>query len=853
MQAMQEAMKPLWEKGYFTIREQVAAMAEVPQQFEPGTHWLYGFSSELAAGIIEEVCQKSIDDVFEELHKYQETEGTTYDEATTTTIITALDKILTFLKDDRLKHCSRYKLTPETMAGGNKGVEQLIIKRLATCNPEAIKNKCNEILTFIGLIAPAQTPTPQTPTTESLLNDDNELILEKIGSGIKIMQVLGDSLNTAGDTGQTSNAVSTKKYLASVGITTVDQINFKELAKIFHEHPILRNEVATMVSLEGIRNIQYYVSRIIYRIKKTPTYTGITPEIGGGVNQQEDSALRTYWEKLVEKVKGEWIYFINLEDYKLDPFAALTLQEAIRTKNSSGENFSAKVTKVVSAASDTAMADKAGLIAIPTPYSTEKTPVVLQLRHGDNLSYIVCSLHNSTTAPVSKVYRYLGNIDLHKILSENMHQQTDFKTNIAKKYATSIYDADYDTKACSPFLNKYFKLDFSRRNKGTLSYTINGVYFGSNNFQRYSTVGEPQNQRTHCLSVYVESRLGTIPFSKLGPTPKPTIDNDIIVMANGAEVPDNRNLKDSATVALEVGQLFRFEDQSWAEAYFPNYTTQVLPGASTPPAITETDWNAVIKFRIYGVYITAKSHFIVTSEYEYQYELAYANSFINDVPYFHVSGVGTPVDQRVQEKSSKDKSIIVPDKYFPNVKRLFDIIREWQRSLSLTKQNANKTYSYEDFLMEISTTVPQTNPSTSINSSPKNPMPVEGFLNMNLHRMTEEQTFGNFNDYKEVLATVEMLLGNQAKNMKPIIKDMSIRNFLTLENNFKKASEVQRPLWFLKIKTVETNGEQIFTEVKFKRLIKHGSEIKIINKTTKTEIEVQISKIEYVKKKEGQF
>lgn len=67
LQAMQEAMKPLWEKGHFTIREQVAAMAEVPQQFEPGSHWLYGFSSELAAGIIEEVCQKSIDDVFEEL------------------------------------------------------------------------------------------------------------------------------------------------------------------------------------------------------------------------------------------------------------------------------------------------------------------------------------------------------------------------------------------------------------------------------------------------------------------------------------------------------------------------------------------------------------------------------------------------------------------------------------------------------------------------------------------------------------------------------------------------------------------------------------------------------------------
>ena len=64
MKAMQEGMKPLWEKGHYTIREQVRAMAEAPLAFEPGTDWLYGFASELAAGIIEEVCGKSIDDVF---------------------------------------------------------------------------------------------------------------------------------------------------------------------------------------------------------------------------------------------------------------------------------------------------------------------------------------------------------------------------------------------------------------------------------------------------------------------------------------------------------------------------------------------------------------------------------------------------------------------------------------------------------------------------------------------------------------------------------------------------------------------------------------------------------------------
>lgn len=64
MKAMQEGMAPLWEKGHYTIREQVRAMAEAPLAFEPGTDWLYGFASELAAGIIEEVCGKSIDDVF---------------------------------------------------------------------------------------------------------------------------------------------------------------------------------------------------------------------------------------------------------------------------------------------------------------------------------------------------------------------------------------------------------------------------------------------------------------------------------------------------------------------------------------------------------------------------------------------------------------------------------------------------------------------------------------------------------------------------------------------------------------------------------------------------------------------
>jgi len=63
---MEEGMRPLWQRGYYTIREQIKAESVAPLAFEPGTQWMYGFASELAAGIIEEVCGKSIDDVFKE-------------------------------------------------------------------------------------------------------------------------------------------------------------------------------------------------------------------------------------------------------------------------------------------------------------------------------------------------------------------------------------------------------------------------------------------------------------------------------------------------------------------------------------------------------------------------------------------------------------------------------------------------------------------------------------------------------------------------------------------------------------------------------------------------------------------
>ena len=67
LQGMQNCMKPLWEKGHYTLREQIRAMADAPLAFEPGSHWLYGFSSELMAGLIEVLTEKPAEMAIKEL------------------------------------------------------------------------------------------------------------------------------------------------------------------------------------------------------------------------------------------------------------------------------------------------------------------------------------------------------------------------------------------------------------------------------------------------------------------------------------------------------------------------------------------------------------------------------------------------------------------------------------------------------------------------------------------------------------------------------------------------------------------------------------------------------------------
>ncbi|MBR5980105.1 MAG: beta-lactamase family protein [Oscillospiraceae bacterium] len=64
--AMARAMKDLTDKGHYTLREQIKAISTVPLAFEPGTRWLYGFASELTAGLLEVIGGKAAELVIKE-------------------------------------------------------------------------------------------------------------------------------------------------------------------------------------------------------------------------------------------------------------------------------------------------------------------------------------------------------------------------------------------------------------------------------------------------------------------------------------------------------------------------------------------------------------------------------------------------------------------------------------------------------------------------------------------------------------------------------------------------------------------------------------------------------------------
>lgn len=59
--AMYRMHQALAAQGPYSLRDEIRAAAGVPVAFEPGTHWMYGFASELAAGLCELLTGKEIE------------------------------------------------------------------------------------------------------------------------------------------------------------------------------------------------------------------------------------------------------------------------------------------------------------------------------------------------------------------------------------------------------------------------------------------------------------------------------------------------------------------------------------------------------------------------------------------------------------------------------------------------------------------------------------------------------------------------------------------------------------------------------------------------------------------------
>lgn len=64
--AMSEEIRKLQKDGPSSLRDEVRVMANAPVMFEPGSHWQYGFGSEITGAIVEEIEGKALRDVFKE-------------------------------------------------------------------------------------------------------------------------------------------------------------------------------------------------------------------------------------------------------------------------------------------------------------------------------------------------------------------------------------------------------------------------------------------------------------------------------------------------------------------------------------------------------------------------------------------------------------------------------------------------------------------------------------------------------------------------------------------------------------------------------------------------------------------
>ena len=489
---------------------------------------------------------------------------------TDTQIVGYLDQIKAFLEGPVAKYCSTYHGTDQ---------EKNLLKSFTTSTDIAIKDKTtNEIV----------------PLLDSYNYNEYDLIEEKITSGlnksVSISQMLGDQLTSTNK----QMKVNIYDYLKSCQIDDVNQINFDALQKLFASDPRYRKEASDYVNVDGIREIQYAASRIIFTIKKTPDDRGINPGEGGGVDYTVDESLKTTWEKKVQFVKSEFRNFLLVEK-ELDPFVLLNLTDAMRKRGDYANN----PTVAGYAASTNSLGNSITLGA-------QKTKLGIKPRGNETLyqglfaynmviggvnCYPVFSLRN--TSGNVQVYKYVGNINFQKILDDKAYEDPNFR-NLALKYTTPVWSTPKSDSDVA--LIDLLKI---RTIPAEPNYKFEGIFLTDSAYNRINSYSSSQRTLSiRLLYLFVDQNesFGNFLGAKGG------ANKFKVNCLNNSKV--IRPINNIATIKTETstdmiralfGEVFEIEP-SWADYYFPNVGGSVvtLSKYTTAPNINETPYQPVI-------------------------------------------------------------------------------------------------------------------------------------------------------------------------------------------------------------------------------------------------------------------
>jgi len=492
--------------------------------------------------------------------------GMTFTTEQITPLSENLNKIKDFLEGDA-KICPTYHLVKNELE---------LIKKINSCTNDDIKSLCAEILKLIEI------------TNERFKQDDvydsinEEFVTSKINTKVPIMQILGDSLNvvSGGTHGTASNKVKPYDYLKNIGINSVDEIDFKACSELWAQNdPEFKEGATELVSIDGVRKIQYAASRIIYKNKSYVTGHG---EKSRGLDYQEDSNLRTAWERKVEKCKGEWRYFMNVE--KIDPFKQMSLQESIRKRDTSGDDFVTRTNRQTKPVEDASIMDEIGLKLISGVPKTEGRLYVLQYVYGPNedFAYLLCTVISDKDSSKDRSwYLYLGNIDITSIRRDKINEKQDKdKLLELNKYAASIFDTRdiYLNKGCKEF-NDYFKI--SKVYNGYNGKNINSLILSKTDFKRMSSgdVTSPYKRATRLFYVYCDQNGGINGNFGESKTPSNTllqIFNEKGNSVNGCAL-TGLSKNPNKIETSKIGGIYIFKTPDWGKAYFKNnYDKSVL-------------------------------------------------------------------------------------------------------------------------------------------------------------------------------------------------------------------------------------------------------------------------------------